>query len=790
MSGAQTSPFPDYNQLMAANAQNIANAYAPERNRLFVQQAAQEAGAREMTAMANASQGLLSLPDEATRAQAYPEVVRYMQSLGFAKNAPPTYPGEQALQQIRARGLPVEQQFNLGIAGGSALSDQLLKLYTGGGVGTGTAATGASGDVGPAVPRDPKAPTIGQQANNPGNLSTGVPGSTGFITAADGQKVGVFPDVPTGVAAHAYQLARYAGQGINTVQDAVNRWVSNPSANTAPYVAAVSKALGVGPGDKINLADPAVQKAFILAQQPYESGRPWLNPADVDAGIALASSPNFGKGVAARTGGTNFAGPGVPTGPTAPAPAVPAPTAPAPVPTAPPGPVAAGGTVAEQPGNQPLINQLTSVGGAPPAIAAPVVAAPAVPAPAVPAPPAPPAPTSPQPQPTATATLPHASEVPTGMARPQAQQAQALLARAAQIEMLAAQAPHDLRAQATAKAMAADLKTKAQMLLQAENVVQTQEGQLDTLTGKITETAKPLANYRETSPGSGIWIGGPGTEPKFQPPGRLVVSPDGTVWQTGVGGATVLSPSDPVAIGARKAAEAAGTAAGQASGKLPSQLADQGRNSAQAIGNIDYGLSQLEKAKAAGINTGYFAPWLGTVAAIGKSLGISPSLIGVDPAAVGNIQTAQKTLAVVSGAILQQVLGSGSQITDAKIQHFIHAQPGIETDPDAVNRVLNWARSQFVYEREMAQAGMKDASATGILPPGWQAKYYAEHGFAPIYNPETGHMEQPEGREPSREAQKTVETAPVNPANRQAGTIYSTPKGPMKWTGSGWIPVQ
>jgi hypothetical protein len=784
MSGAQTSPFPDQNQLMAANAQQLANVYAPERNRLFVQQATQEAGGREMTALGQASQGLLSIDGEENRAKAWPEVVRYMQSIGYAKNAPAVYPGEDALKQMRARGLPVETQFNLGIAGGSALSDQMLKLYTGGGTGTGATAPAAS--TGPAVPRDPKAPTIGQQANNPGNLSTGVPGSTGFITAADGQKVGVFPDVPTGVAAHAYQLARYGAQGINTVQDAVNRWVSNPSANTAPYVAAVSKALGVGPGDKINLADPAVQRAFILAQQPYESGRPWLKPEDVDAGIALASSPNFGKGVAARTGGTNFAGPGVPTGPTAPAPVVPAPTAPASAPV-PPAPAVAGGTVAEQPANQPLINRLTSVGGAPPAIAAPVVAAPAVPA--VPEPPAPPAPTPPQPQPTSTATLPHASEVPTGMARPQAQQAQALLARAAQIEMLAAQSPHDLRAQATAKAMAADLKTKATMLLQAENVVQTQEGQLNTLTGKIDETAKPLANYRETSPGSGIWVGGPGTEPKFQPPGRLVVDKAGDVWRTTSAGAEKLSRLDPAAVAALNAAQAAGTAAGTATGKLTAQLADQGRSSAQAIGNIDYGLSQLAKAKEGGINTGYFAPWLGTVAAIGKSLGISPALIGVDPSAVGNIQTAQKTLAVVSGAILQQVLGSDSQITDAKIQHFIHAQPGIETDPDAVNRVLNWARSQFVYEREMAASGMKDASATGILPPGWQAKYYAEHGFAPIYNPVTGHMEQPDSRAPSREAPPPLETAPVNPANRQSGTIYATPKGPMKWTGTGWLPA-
>jgi hypothetical protein len=188
-------------------------------------------------------------------------------------------------------------------------------------------------------------------------------------------------------------------------------------------------------------------------------------------------------------------------------------------------------------------------------------------------------------------------------------------------------------------------------------------------------------------------------------------------------------------------------------GKLPGELADQGREAARAIGNIDYGMGQIAKAQQGGINTGYFAPWLGTVSAIAKSLGgeTGASLLGIDPAAVGNIQTAQKTLAIVSSAILQQALG-GAQITDAKIQHFIHAQPGIETDPDALRRVLNWARSQFVYEQEMAQAGMKDVSpATGTLPADWQAKYYAMHGFAPIYNPGTGEMQQPEGQGPTRE---------------------------------------
>ena len=32
--------------------------------------------------------------------------------------------------------------------------------------------------------------------------------------------------------------------------------------------------------------------------------------------------------------------------------------------------------------------------------------------------------------------------------------------------------------------------------------------------------------------------------------------------------------------------------------------------------------------------------------------------------------------------------------------------------------------------------------------------------------------------------------APKDPTQRKAGTVYSTPKGDMTWTGTGWVPVQ
>ena len=300
------------------------------------------------------------------------------------------------------------------------------------------------------------------------------------------------------------------------------------------------------------------------------------------------------------------------------------------------------------------------------------------------------------------ANLPHASEVPTGQNSPQYREAQRIQQQISQLMPYAALP--------AAKAKIAQLQSQQQLLMQTDNVVQTQEGQLHTLTGAIDKTAAPLADYHETTPGSGIWVGGPGTEPKFQPPGRLVIDKAGNVWQTSVGGAHMLSPTDPQAITALNAAQAQGSATGTDVGKqLPAMIA-QARAAAQQEGQIDYATNQLREAAKGGIPSGYFSDALATAAAAAKSLGIDTSSLGVNPQAVGNMQTAQKTLAVIGGAILQQAIGKDSQITNDKIEAFIHTQPGIQNDPQALQRIMAWARSQYTYEREMGQAAVAQAA--------------------------------------------------------------------------------
>jgi hypothetical protein len=139
---------------------------------------------------------------------------------------------------------------------------------------------------------------LGMRQNNPLNLTfAGQPGAQ----PGPGNRFATFSDLPSGVAATADQLALYQTQhGINTVQDAVKRWVSDPKADLTSYTADVANALGVKPTDKIDLTDPTVQQKFILAAQPHESGGGGavLNPADVAKGVQLAAA-NRGQTVQA-----------------------------------------------------------------------------------------------------------------------------------------------------------------------------------------------------------------------------------------------------------------------------------------------------------------------------------------------------------------------------------------------------------------------------------------------------------------------------------------------------------
>lgn len=251
-------------------------------------------------------------------------------------------------------------------------------------------------------------------------------------------------------------------------------------------------------------------------------------------------------------------------------------------------------------------------------------------------------------------------------------------------------------------------------------------------------------------------------KPYFTAAPRFTTLPDGTVVAGQAGGKIeTVAPADPAGIAKRSQAVAQGSESGKEAGLTAKKMVQIGTEAAQGLGTIDSAIGQLHAASQGGINSGYFAPWVATAAAAAKNMGINLDPVNIDPSAVSNVQAAQKSLALVSGSILRNILGPDTPITDAKLQQYIHATPSLATDPQALEKIMGWARSQFVFNHNMAMDAMAHAHPeTGMIPPGWQSQFYQKQGsFGPIYNPLAGDMKQPQGEGPP--AQPPVGVAPA-----------------------------
>lgn len=104
--------------------------------------------------------------------------------------------------------------------------------------------------------------TLGMRNNNPGNLRP--PGqSTGFQQFATPEE---------GIAALDRNLQNYGTKGVNTVAGVISKWAPPNENNTAAYIDTVSKKLGLGPNDKIDLSNPYMRHALSAQIMLHENG--------------------------------------------------------------------------------------------------------------------------------------------------------------------------------------------------------------------------------------------------------------------------------------------------------------------------------------------------------------------------------------------------------------------------------------------------------------------------------------------------------------------------------------
>lgn len=141
------------------------------------------------------------------------------------------------------------------------------------------------------------------------------------------------------------------------------------------------------------------------------------------------------------------------------------------------------------------------------------------------------------------------------------------------------------------------------------------------------------------------------------------------------------------------------------------------------------------------------------------------ALLGADPEAIQNTETFRSAIAPNIAAIMKATVGS-VQISNADREFAEKAAGGaITLDKSTIKRMLS-------ITRRASEGLITDhkRKLNAVYPETRDAKFGRERALFDIKAP--------------------AAYAPQNPAERKAGTVYSTPKGDLTWTGTGWAPAQ
>ena len=145
-------------------------------------------------------------------------------------------------------------------------------------------ATAVARDVqqhGYAVPAPGGPGTLGHRLNNPGNLSfAGQMGNSGYYVMPGGRKEARFSSMRAGLLAMEHQMLRdQARFGVGphntsqmTIADLVGKWNPSHPRQAAAEAAYVAAQMGLHPGQRIDLRNPATMNAAAYALSTFESG--------------------------------------------------------------------------------------------------------------------------------------------------------------------------------------------------------------------------------------------------------------------------------------------------------------------------------------------------------------------------------------------------------------------------------------------------------------------------------------------------------------------------------------
>ena len=136
------------------------------------------------------------------------------------------------------------------------------------------------------VPRVPGTETRAERNLNPGNLE--FRGQAGATAEPGSGRFAQFQSAGQGVAALVKQLQRYGMRGLDTLSEIVNTYAPSSENNTQAYIGALSKQLGVGADQQLDLGNAQTLENLVRGISRHEAGVDWLTNKDIMSGLQIA----------------------------------------------------------------------------------------------------------------------------------------------------------------------------------------------------------------------------------------------------------------------------------------------------------------------------------------------------------------------------------------------------------------------------------------------------------------------------------------------------------------------
>lgn len=123
--------------------------------------------------------------------------------------------------------------------------------------------------------------------NNPGNLNfTHQAGAS--LENGPNARFAKFGTMEEGVSQLARQLMLYRSRGLNSLNAIMAKFAPISENNTKQYIATLSKKMGVGADQQIDVSNPQTMRALVLGISQYEAGKSYLTNPQLDKGLQMA----------------------------------------------------------------------------------------------------------------------------------------------------------------------------------------------------------------------------------------------------------------------------------------------------------------------------------------------------------------------------------------------------------------------------------------------------------------------------------------------------------------------